>query len=227
MKRKMLALILSVAMTAGMLSGCGNGTDGNTSEGAAAADASGEENKDVSQTAGEEEAPSGEKDVVTALLPPVSATYQEQIMEYVNAFNEENAGVEIQVTTASWEDMTQKLDIQVNAGSPPDIAFIGSDGISKYLDLGMLVDLNDYLSEELSDFDENVLDYFRNGDGTYGLPAYCEVQCIGGNKEKMETAGIDWESVQKNGWTYDEFREAIKKGVVTEGDTTCYAGFLR
>ncbi|MCI9013286.1 MAG: extracellular solute-binding protein [Lachnospiraceae bacterium] len=225
MKRKMLALILSVAMTAGMLSGCGNGTDGNTSEGAAAADASGEENEDVSQTAGEEEAPSGEKDVVTALLPPVSATYQEQIMEYVNAFNEENAGVEIQVTTASWEDMTQKLDIQVNAGSPPDIAFIGSDGISKYLDLGMLVDLNDYLSEELSDFDENVLDYFRNGDGTYGLPAYCEVQCIGGNKEKMETAGIDWESVQKNGWTYDEFREAIKKGVVTEGDTTCY-GFV-
>ena len=162
---------------------------------------------------------------MTALLPPVSATYQEQIMEYVNAFNEENAGVEIQVTTASWEDMTQKLDIQVNAGSPPDIAFIGSDGISKYLDLGMLVDLNDYLSEELSDFDENVLDYFRNGDGTYGLPAYCEVQCIGGNKEKMETAGIDWESVQKNGWTYDEFREAIKKGVVTEGDTTCY-GFV-
>ena len=63
MKRKMLALILSVAMTAGMLSGCGNGTDGNTSEGAAAADASGEENKDVSQTAGEEEAPSGEKDI--------------------------------------------------------------------------------------------------------------------------------------------------------------------
>ena len=54
-------------------------------------------------------------------------------------------------------------------------------------------------------------DTLKIGDGLYGLPAYCEVQCIGGNREFLEKAGIDWKSVQQNGWTYDEFREAIKK----------------
>ncbi len=225
MKRKITAWILATAMTAAMLSGCGGEKAADTSAGAGEAATSAEESEDAVQGQDKEAGTSGEKDVVTALLPPVSATYQDKIMEYVDAFNQENADIQIEVTTASWEDMTQKLDIQVNAGSPPDIAFVGSDGISKYLDLSMIINLNDYLQDELSDFDENVLNYFRNGDGTYGLPAYCEVQCIGGNKEKMEAAGIDWENIQKNGWTYDEFREAIKKGVSTEGDDTCY-GFV-
>lgn len=225
MKRKIIALILSAAMAAGMLSGCGSGKETETGTDAAAVTS---ENEDASQEPAEETAaPSSEgKDVVTALLPPVSATYQDKVMEYVEAFNSENSDIDLQVITASWEDMTQKLDIQVNAGSPPDIAFVGSDGLSKYLDLGMTIDLNNYLTEELSDYDESVLNYFRNGDGTYGLPAYCEVQCIGGNREKMEAAGIDWQAIQKNGWTYDEFREAIKKGVESDGgDTSCY-GFV-
>lgn len=238
MKRKILALLLSAAMAATVLAGCGgsgsggaetaktNTSDTNTSN----ADASDKETEEAGNADSSKEdaapAPSGEKDVVTALLPPVSATYQDKVVEYIEEFNAANVDIEIELTTASWEDMTQKLDIQVNAGSPPDIAFVGSDGISKYLDLGMLVNLNDYLTDELSDFDDAVLNYFRNGDGTYGLPAYCEVQCIGGNKEKLEAAGIDWEGVQKNGWTYDEFREAIKKGVVSDGgNTSCY-GFV-
>ena len=221
MKRKILAFVLSAAMMVGILSGCGTGSETETNT-------SGNETNQSSQGEGQDTqaTPTEEKDVVTALLPPVSGTYQEKIMEYVDKFNEENPNIEIQVTTASWEDMTQKLDIQVNAGSPPDIAFVGADGISKYLDLGMIIDLNEYLTDELSDFDDNVLNYFRNGDGTYGLPAYCEVQCIGGNKEKLEAAGIDWQDIQKNGWTYDEFREALKKGVESDGSNTSCYGFV-
>jgi multiple sugar transport system substrate-binding protein len=30
----------------------------------------------------------------------------------------------------------------------------------------------------------------------------------------------DWKKVQTNGWNYDEFRQAIKKGVVTENGKT-------
>ena len=222
MKKRTIALLLSVAMAVGLLAGCGsNGSD--SAEPSAASEST---EPAAEQGSNEQAQTSGEKDVVTALLPPVSGTYQEKINSYIEAFNSENANIEIQVTTASWEDMTQKLDVQVNAGSPPDIAFIGSDGLSKYLDMGMAVDISNYLpAEKVSDFDEGVLKYFCNGDGIYGFPAYCEVQCIGGNREMLEAAGIDWKAVQKNGWTYDEFREAIKKGVKQDGDKTVY-GFL-
>lgn len=206
--KKMMALLLTAAMGMTVLAGCGGGNGKDSDE-------------------GEKKTDKKEKDVVTALLPPVSATYQDKITEYIKAFNEENPDVEIEVTTASWEDTSQKLDVQVNAGSPPDIAFIGSDGVTKYLDMGMAVDISQYLTEDqMKDFDENVLGYFKNGEGLYGLPAYCEVQCIGGNREFLENAGIDWKSVQQNGWTYDEFREAIKKGVVEENGKTKTYGFL-
>lgn len=201
--KRITSILLVTAMTATMIAGCGG--------------KSSDSGKDKT----------GGKDVVTALLPPVSGTYQDKLNDYVTEFNKTNPDIEIKVTTASWEDMTQKLDVQVNAGSPPDIAFIGSDGTSKYLDMGMAVDISKYLDKDkLADFDENILGYFKNGDGIYGLPAYCEVQCIGGNKEMLEKAGIDWKDIQQNGWTYDEFREAIKKGVVKDGDETKTYGFL-
>ena len=227
MKRKTLRNILTTTLLMAMvISGCGSQQ---SAEAPASQDDAAREVQSVAseEAQGQEQAASGEKDVVTALLPPVSGTYQDKLNAWVEEFNAENQNIEIQVTTASWEDMTQKLDVQVNAGSPPDIAFIGYDGITKYLDSGMLVDIGDYLDEsQLGDFDENVLNYFRNGDGLYGLPAYCEVQCIGGNRQFLEDAGIDWQSVQQNGWTYDEFREAIQKGVVMDGDTVKTYGFV-
>lgn len=227
MKRKTLRNILTMTLLMAMvITGCGSQQ---SAEAPASQDDAAREVQSVAseEAQGQEQAASGEKDVVTALLPPVSGTYQDKLNAWVEEFNAENQNIEIQVTTASWEDMTQKLDVQVNAGSPPDIAFIGSDGITKYLDTGMLVDIGDYLDEsQLGDFDENVLNYFRNGDGLYGLPAYCEVQCIGGNRQFLEDAGIDWQSVQQNGWTYDEFREAIQKGVVMDGDTVKTYGFV-
>ncbi|MCD7761988.1 MAG: extracellular solute-binding protein [Lachnospiraceae bacterium] len=170
---------------------------------------------------------SEDKDVVTMLLPPVSDTYQDMIYEWEAAFEAENPDIDIEITTASWEDIDQKLNTQVNAGSPPDIAFVGYDDVSTYVDLGMALDLSQYLdSDTLADFDETILSYFQVEDGIYGLPAYCEVQCIGGNQEMLEAAGIDWQSIQENGWTYDEFREAIAAGVITDGDEVTTYGFV-
>lgn len=208
MRKKLLSFMLVATMTTSLLMGCGNSnTNG-----------SGEQEGGTAAT---------KKDVVTALLPPVSATYQDKINTYIEDFNKENEDIQIEVTTASWEDVTQKLDVQVNAGSPPDIAFIGSSGVTKYLDTGMAVDISKYAEEGmLEDFDENILAYFKNGEGVYGLPAYCEVQCIGGNKEMLEKAGIDWKKIQKEGWTYDEFRESLKKGVIKDGDKINTYGFL-
>ncbi|WP_058302060.1 ABC transporter substrate-binding protein [Gorillibacterium timonense] len=172
-------------------------------------------------------AASGEKDTITALLPPVSATYQDKFDQIAKDFNALYPNLTLKIEPASWEDMTQKLDTQVNAGSPPDIAFIGSDGISKYVQQGMLMDITDTATPDMvSDFNAAPLEYMKNGTGLYGFPAYMEAHAIGGNKQFLEEAGIDWKNVQKNGWTYDEFREAIKKGVVKDGDTTKRYGFV-
>lgn len=213
---RILAFVMVLAMTAGSFSACGS--DNSSSKASSASSGS---------SSASSESASVEKDTITALLPPVSANYQSKFEQYQTEFNALYPNLTLSIEPAGWEDMTQKLDTQVNAGNPPDIAFIGSSGISKYVELGMLMDIGQTATDEMIlDFDQIPLDYMRNGSGLYGFPAYMSIQSIGGNKAFLEEAGIDWQSVQKNGWTYEEFREAIKKGVVKEGNDISRYGFV-
>ncbi len=211
---RITSLMLALVMIVGLAAACGNSNNAaNSSSAASTNSASGNT--------------SAETDTVTSLLPPVSATYQDNFNKFSKDFNTKYPNLTLKIEPASWEDMTQKLDVQVNAGSPPDIAFIGADGISKYVDTGLLMNIKDIATADMiSDFDEGPLNYMKNGDGLYGFPAYMEIHAIGGNKQYLEQAGIDYKSIQQNGWTFDQFRDAIKKGVVKEGNATKRYGFV-
>ncbi len=172
--------------------------------------------------------PAAVPDTITVLVPPITPNFQKEMSNYVSAFQTKYTHLTLSITPASWEDMAQKLDIQVNAGSPPDISFMGqaNGAISKYLSTGMLLDIKNSIPNEiLDDYDANTLLYMQNGTGMYGLPLYMGVHSIGGNKQFLEESGIDWKSVQQNGWTFEQFREMIKKGVKKDGNTTRY-GFI-
>jgi multiple sugar transport system substrate-binding protein len=218
MKRKMRVLtsVFALTMALSTLTACGSTPSNQASTTAPSASATASANPNNST----------EKDTITALLPPVSPNYQKNFDQMSKDFTAKYPNLTLKIEPASWEDMTQKLDTQVNAGSPPDIAFIGSGGIPKYLNQGMLMDITGVATPEmLADYDKTALEYMKYGKGQYGFPAYMEVHALGGNKEMLEKAGIDWKKVQQNGWTYDEFRAAIKKGLVTENGKTRY-GFV-
>src|SRR5690606_10950787 len=188
-------MLLTVIMLVSLLAACGgknNNTPNATNNAGNATNSGGNSSETL------------EKDTIVALLPPASANFQARFPDMEKEFNEMYPHLTLKIEPASWEDMTQKLDTQVNAGSPPDIAWIVSAGLSKYAQLGMLLDLNGVLSEEvLNDFDEVPLKYFQLGDAQYGLPAYLAIHSIGGNKAMLENAGIDYKTIQTNGWTYD------------------------
>lgn len=194
--KKLVSMVLALALSVSALTACGGGASSSTA-------GSGTASGTVT------DAP----DTITMLLPPVSATYQDQLSVWAEEFNEMYPNLTLEFETASWEDYKEKLDVQVNAGTPPDIAFVEYDRVGTLADSGLLVDISELISDEqLADFDESALEFYRLGDGLYGLPIYISIQCLGGNKAMLEEAGIDWKSVQQNGWTYEEFREAIKAG---------------
>ncbi|WP_054958552.1 ABC transporter substrate-binding protein [Paenibacillus dakarensis] len=217
MKKKMRILAPVLALTLA-LSACGGGSGGNGGK---------TETPNTGTAGGGTTTNTEAKDTITALLPPVSANFQDSFAQLEKDFNALYPNLTLKIEPASWEDMTQKLDTQVNAGSPPDLAFIGSGGLSKYVEQGMLMDITDTVTKEMTDdYDATPLEYMKLGNSLYGLPAYMEVHALGGNKQFLEEAGIDYKKVQKEGWTYEEFREAIKKGVVKEGDQTKRYGFV-
>ncbi|MFC6333991.1 ABC transporter substrate-binding protein [Paenibacillus septentrionalis] len=213
-------LFLTVIMLVSLLAACGSNNNNSPNSTNTGSSNTGSSNGNSGEDL--------EKDTITALLPPVSANYQARFSDMEKEFNELYPHLTLKIEPASWEDMTQKLDTQVNAGSPPDIAWVGSTAVSKYAALDVLLDLNGVLTDDMKvDYDPIPMKYFQLGDAQYGLPAYMAIHSIGGNKQFLEEAGIDWRAVQQNGWTYDEFREAIKAGVVKndKGETTRY-GFV-
>ncbi len=116
------------------------------------------------QPAAEEAAPASEEtapaeDTVTVMVPPVSATYQDDIDTWAAEFTAMYPNIKIEVIKTSWDDHNDKLSTMANAGEAPDIAEISYSNIGQYVDLGLGVDISAYMdADRLADYEPE-----RNG----------------------------------------------------------------
>ena len=157
-------------------------------------------------------------DTITVMVPPVTGTYLDDIDTWANDFMAEHPEIKVEVIKTSWDDHNSKLNTMANAGEAPDIAEVSYSAIGTYVELGLGVEIDQYMdADRLSDYDQNALDYMSLGGHVYGLPLYITIQALGANKDMLEAAGVDVAKVQTEGWTYDQFMEAIKNG--TKDDT--------
>ena len=176
MKKKVLALVLSAAMLAGLLAGCGSssstnnttGSTGNSETAAPAGDGGG----------GEDTASTGEVVKLKALIISHALTKDITDMKWVSEI-EEKAGVEIEweQIRADWETVKST---RFAAGDVPDLLFnatIDSD-YTKYA--GLFMDLTPYISAETT---PNITAMFEEEPDTktlattmegkiYGLPKF-------------------------------------------------------
>lgn len=217
---RFLSLILAMILAATLFSACGDSaTPGETPPTPAASGST------AGLPEGGETPASEAPDTIKVLLPPITKDFHERLDDVIADFSALYPHLTLEIETASWDDRIEKLDTQVNAGSPPDIAFLGTEYIAKYVDMGVAMDITPYATPEmLADYDPAPVEHMKNGDGLYGFPAYMEIHGLGGNKEYMEKAGLDWKAIQQNGWTFDEFAAAVKigNGVAGENSTSEY-----
>ncbi|MBC2398395.1 ABC transporter substrate-binding protein [Clostridium tetanomorphum] len=199
--KKICAITITTVMIISVLAGCGEKMT-STSEG-----------KD------------GKKDVVKVWTFPIEKRYQETFKELKSDFESKNKDVVIEVEELSWSEGMKKFDTAINAGTPPDIMFVSPS--AKYVQTGLAVDIEKYIHKDtLTDYYSNILDYMRVEGKLYGLPLYMEPHTIGGNKKLLEESGIDWKKIQKEGWTWDEFKQLAKKGTKKNADGKQQYGFV-
>ena len=166
---------------------------------------------------GETEVISDVEDTITILAPPIITDYTDHLAGWIKEFNKMYPNLHIEVTASSWDDNVSRLSTLCLSGDAPDIANIECQTLGTYVDMGVAIDITDYMPEgRLEDYDESVLGYMTLDDTLYGLPLYVSIQAMGGNKAMLEAAGVDVEKVQTEGWTYEEFLEAIEKGTTDD-----------
>ena len=215
--KKLIAMLLAVVMVFALCA-CGSSastTTASTTTTETAAAPAEEEAAPAEEAAAEEGAdPASIVDTITIMVPPVSSDYVDLLNGWIADFNATYPNITIEVIETSWDDHNSKLSTMALAGEAPDIAEVSYSSIGSYVEMGVAVDIAQYM--DLSDYDQNALDYMSLENTVYGLPLYLTIQALGGNVEMLEAAGVDVEKVQNEGWTYDEFLAAIAAGT-TEG----------
>ena len=219
MKKKVLSVLLSTAMIASMLVGCGGGSD---TPAAPAADSGASQD---TADSGEAAAPAASGDVeeitwmfwddLNATEDLISIGYRET----VERFNKDYEGqYHVNVVTTNLEEYYPKLNALVAAGETPD-CFIVSPGpnLDVYVEPGVAADLTSYLQAD------GWMDTFNGGQGAfsqqtydgkiYAVPLNIAAACVFYNTEMFANAGIttmptDWpgmldacEKLQAAGYT--------------------------
>ncbi|WP_343755170.1 extracellular solute-binding protein, partial [Alkalibacterium iburiense] len=162
-----------VTLSALTLAACGNGGNGGTDDGGGATDDGAAEEGEVLETEdGEEfEAPTtadGELNVWT---------FTDEAADMINNYYLEafpDLDYEINISQVPTEEFETQLDPVLNTDSAPDVIFAEQAFFKKYVESGLLVDLDQFgnISENREDIYEYVTDAGTSEDGTFVMSSW-------------------------------------------------------
>ena len=186
MKRRILAIILGVAMV-GSLAACG----GNSSE------------KESKESAKEE---SGKMTFAWW----GNQVRNERTSKILEMYSEENPGVTFDGQFSEWNDYWNKLATASAGHTMPDIVQMDLQYYDQYVKNGLLLDLIPYIEDgtlNLEDADESILESAKVDGKTYAVCNGVNAPALLYNKTVLDEAGIE----VKEGMTIDEFVELSKE----------------
>ncbi|WP_448006930.1 ABC transporter substrate-binding protein [Agromyces bauzanensis] len=124
----------------------------------------------------------------------------------VDAWNEENPDVQVEIVQAGWDGIYDKLITQFNGGAAPDIIHYEAASIVPFARDGYLADLTDLMSDERkADVPEGVLDSVTVDDQIVAYPTELQSYMVFANKTLLDSAGVaipDGDTM-----TWDELRD--------------------
>lgn len=213
MKKKVMAMILALAMGAAALSGCQTVTTeeaGETSADPAAETASAE--------TGSSDAMKGNGDktinVFLYMQEHEKEIYKGLIEEFVAEHKDEIKEVVFEVTTQ--DEYNTKMIANMTANDMPDVFYVGPAGVRSFVDNGYILPLDDYVDEETIGKTWGTTQSIYRYDGKnvgegslYALPKDLSCFAFAYNADLFDAAGLEYPDPE-NPYTYDEFLEVCK-----------------
>ena len=223
MKKRTISVLLTAAVAAGILAGCGSSSSADTASGDAAASteesAQTEENAQAEASPDAAEAADGES-VTLRFAWWGGDERNAATQEVIDQFEELHPGVTIEAEPGSSDGYHDKLATQLASGTAADIVQIDPETMPTFVEAGdYFVDLNT-TSIDMSTFSADYIGLQINGnyDGKQlGLPTGIAGPAILVNKTLADQFGID---LTKEDITWEDWIEAGK--TVNEQDPETY-----
>lgn len=221
MKKKLVSLMLSTAMIASLVAGCGSSQGGSaTTEAPSTESAPAEETKEEAKEETTEEtteAASTEETTEAASSddgrPEVTVWHYfeheaEALNKVADEYNASQDKIKVTCTFVSREELMNQYTIGAVSGELPDIGMVDSPDMSSYIALGVFEDITDELDAwgELDKFYPGPLSSCKDADGKiYGLPNNSNCLALLCNMDILSAHGYDAPPT-----TWDEFYEVAK-----------------
>ena len=217
MKKRAAAMAMALAMSIGLLAGCGaSSQSGETAQPADAA---------VADTAGEEK---GGEAAVAAEGEPVTLSVfwwgsqlrNERTQQILDMYAAENPGITFDGQFS--DDYWTRMATLAAGHTLPDVVQMVYGYLAQYAEEGTLVDLTPYIEDgtiDVSNVSENILNAGKVGDGIYAICNGVNAPALFYNKTLLDEAGIE----VKDFMTVEEFENLCREVYEKTGYKTSMA----
>lgn len=200
MKRKIAGMFLSLAMTAGLLAGCGS-DGGNNSQGG-----SGGQETGGDQVSDEGGSSSGEKETVV-IWDYFETDAQKGMMEkMIDGFNQSQDQYEASHVYVPFADYEKQLTLGMASGELPDIVILDGCGMASFIEMDLFGDVSN-ADIKWDEYMEGPMSSTMADGKHYGIPFATNCTALFYNKDLFDAAGIEYPDENT---TWEDFREMAK-----------------
>lgn len=201
-RKKIIALFAVLAMTAGLLAGCGTPKETGESNPAPSDDGNSPKAEDPADT-GEEGAPSaGEKQAVTIWYYWETEGHQVALDQVIQDYNSSQEQYEVTAKYVPFADFKKQLSIGASADELPDIAILDSPDHASYVEMGIFEDLTGKF--DVGSYYEGTVNSCTVDGKLYGVPFGANCLALYYNEDMLKAANCEVPT------TWDELMAAAK-----------------
>ena len=228
MKKKLLALLLALAMVLSLAAcgGGGNNKPANNNPAPSDTKEPAEDNKTPDPAPAEPsggEASGGEAAEITLWAYPVGGWgTEDNVKPLLEAFTAET-GINVKLEYLAYADGDDKVNTALTAGGAPDLILEGPERlVANWGANGYMVDLSDLIDDtDKSEINAAALAACTNDDGAvYEYPMVITAHCMGINLDAFKAAGADqYLDLENHTWSTEDFINAVDALYAHFGDT--------
>lgn len=154
---------------------------------------------------GSVESEDNETTEITFMNYSSSGNHEETLKKMVEAFEEENPNIKVDIRTYGFGDYFQQLATTIAGDSTPDVFELNIENFRAYQSKGVIAKIE---GADTSKIHPTTLEAFAINDEQYGLPTKFSNVVMIYNKDLFDQAGLDYPTSE---WTWDDEKEAAEK----------------
>ncbi len=148
------------------------------------------------------------------------------LQEIANEWSEES-GVDVEFQVMDWTTYWTMLEAGASGGEMPDVFWMHSANAQKYMDAGLLLDMNSYIEEDdaidLENYFPGIVELYSQDGVQYAIPKDHDTIAAVYNKAVFDKYGIDYPT---DDWTWEDFASIAQQIADAGADDGVYGTYM-